>query len=1154
MHITQIRIAGFKSFVDPTDFAIEEGLTGIVGPNGCGKSNLLEALRWAMGASSAKALRGAELDDLIFSGSAKRPARETAQVTLLLDNTSRQAPAAFNNSDTLEVTRRAKRAKGTTYKLNGRLVRGRDIQLLFADASTGANSPALVRQGQISELIDAKPQNRRRILEEAAGIAGLNTRRHEAELKLRAAEINLDQLVLISEELARQKQSLERQARKVSKYKALSLKIDAYTQLALYLRWTEAEETHMQAEAAYKSAIAAVDLTAREAAHSETLRLNAFTLLPDLRKRESEVGARFGQARIALAKLDAQSNASQQNQQNISEELKRLDADMEREASFIAEAQEACDLSSIELNTFPDADIAVQSAEESGARSALGEAERALNTAQHQVDDIAQKLAHWRADALAAQKAIAAQKERASTLRKEADQLNAALATFSNIAKLADDLNLAKSDEAEADQALEQARHDVERHKQALLGLKSSEAAIRPRVEEARKAVRALEVEISGLKRLSQNYKTSRAAPVLEQIKVKAGYERALAAALGDDLQAPLEADNDLYWAGADRPDVSLPQGITSLGNWLQAPDALAARLSQCGLVDEGQGDAIQSQLRPGQRLVSKKGKLWRWDGFIRTPDAPLPAAERLEQKNRLESAEEKLPARLEALHSAEAELETARSDRQSGEMSLSQSQSTSEACLQSLNTARLKTAGIQQSHDQRLLQRDAKYQTFERVSRELKETMAQIDALSDQQGEERLAPQMEAELAEARQALTTAREQEMQARAALTEILQAHKALAERRTRVTNSLKAWTARLAAAQERKIKLEARQSDISSRLEKFSSERTQEEAQRTRLMTDIQQAEQAQRQAADRLAKAEAHLREAENQARTATQNASQARESLHATKLALLACEEKLADLIEMSEDQFQSAPNALYTRAAEHIGQEPCQACDMRSATQNALDLTRQREQLGGLNMEAASEAEDIGERLEAQDREKQDLTAAIAKLRGGVDALNAEGRQRLLKAFNIVNDHFKTLFTTLFQGGQAELRLIDDNDPLSCGLEIYAQPPGKRLSTLRLLSGGEQALTATALIFAVFLSNPAPICVLDEVDAPLDDANVDRFCRMLSEMRRLTETRFLVITHNAVTMSRMDRLYGITMQEQGVSKLVSVDLRDAEALIAAE
>jgi chromosome segregation protein len=412
----------------------------------------------------------------------------------------------------------------------------------------------------------------------------------------------------------------------------------------------------------------------------------------------------------------------------------------------------------------------------------------------------------------------------------------------------------------------------------------------------------------------------------------------------------------------------------------------------------------------------------------------------------------------------------------------------------------------------------------------------------------------LEARLAEARAAVAEARMAEVEARGRLTDITRGREAAAARRQGLDRDVQSWTARIAAAAERIGRLVERRSSAATEALAAKTRPEQLAAEIETLSAEVAAREAERQRAADALSEKEAAIREAEFAARRASAAASEAREALAGWRVKLETAEGRLNESEEIARNNFQRTPEGLLAIAEAGLDADEMGAFTPRDAERKAEDLRRQRDQLGGVNMNAEEEAAELEERLGAQVTEKEDLTRAIAKLRQGVDSLNEEGRERLVKAFEQVNEHFKALFTALFRGGQAELRLVDADDPLQAGLEIFAQPPGKKLGTLALMSGGEQALTAAALIFAVFLSRPAPICVLDEVDAPLDDANVDRFCNMLNEMRQRTDTRFVVITHNPVTMSRMDRLFGVTMREQGVSKLVSVDLQAAEQLVAAE
>jgi len=1153
MQITELRIAGFKSFVDPQDFPVEPGLTGIVGPNGCGKSNLLEALRWAMGANSAKAMRGGEMDDLIFSGSQGRPARETAEVTLILDNSKRTAPPEFNGSDTLEIVRRIRRGAGSSYKLNGRTVRGKDITLLFADASTGANSPALVRQGQISELIGSKPQNRRRILEEAAGIAGLNTRRHEAELKLNAAEANLERLAEVSAEVERQLVSLKRQAAKARRYKALSEEIFALDALIAHLRWHEAKLACETARQQLEESRRKVEDLSREDARCESARIEAGEGLQPLRDAEGIVAAKLGQARIALARLETERKVAADAQTRLEAEATRLAEDIEREQAGRMEAEDALAHAKFELSALPVEDEAANADIEAQMRAALERARADLAAAEQAADEAQARLSEVRARRQASEEQLAAQTRRKTQLSTDIERLRADMAGLEDAISLVRRVKDAKDAEAAAEARLQDAERAVEMAEQALTDARDAETAAQPARDDAARTVRELEAEIGGLQKLLRKAEGPTAPPVIERIRTRDGYEKAVAAALGDDIEAPTDRSAAMYWGGANNVMQALPAGATPLSEYTDAPGELAARLSQCGLVEVSDGARLATELKPGQRLVSRDGHLWRWDGFARTPDAPVSAAARLEQQARLEAALAEIEPLRHAFAARESEFEAARQGRSAAEEALREHRAAVAPAQRALNEARSTVTDASQTSERAAMKRDTAGEALTRAESELSvvnEALALIAPQETAEAESALVNRV----AEARAAVAEARTVEVEARGRLTDITRGREQAAARRQGLERDVASWSARITAAAERLERLVERRASAAA--EALAAKARPEElgAEIATLSANVTSLETDRQQAADRLSEKETAIREAEQAARQATAAASEARETLAGWKVKLETAEGRLADSEEIARNNFQRTPEGLLAIAEAGLDEEEMGTFTPRDAERKAEDLRRTRDQLGGVNMNAEEEAAELEERLGAQVTEKEDLVQAIAKLRQGVEALNAEGRERLVAAFEQVNEHFKALFTALFRGGQAELRLVDADDPLQAGLEIFAQPPGKKLGTLNLMSGGEQALTAAALIFAVFLSRPAPICVLDEVDAPLDDANVDRFCNMLNEMRQRTDTRFVVITHNPVTMSRMDRLFGVTMREQGVSKLVSVDLQAAEELVAAE
>jgi len=1167
VHLIGLKIAGFKSFVDPVDVPIEEGLTGIVGPNGCGKSNLLEALRWAMGATSARAMRGGEMDDLIFSGTDARPAREMAEVTLLLDNRDRSAPAEFNDEDRIEIRRMLRRGAGSSYKINGRTVRAKDVQLLFADASTGANSPALVRQGQISELIGAKPQNRRRILEEAAGIGGLAARRHEAELKLKAADENLAKLADIMAEVERQANSLKRQASKARKYRALSEEIGALEARLGAARWRGAVTETIEARKALDQAKAGEQTTVSTVTRTTTAELEARAAMEPLRTAESEAAGKLGVIKLQLARLEAERDSARDLVVRLDRDITRLLEATTRETVQRDDAATRAERASQALAVLPPDDPTAQTARESELAALVDAAMTDLQTVEREADQRRAALARAEAEAASAKATMKREEERHDRLVSELAKADSELASIGSPAKLTAALEAARTRHAQADAKAQAAQSALNAALRAVDEARALEARLTPPLLAAERKVGELESELKGLDRLLRQLAATAAPPVMDGVHAP-GLERAIAAALDDDLDAPTDVASPVHWSGR-HGDIaaSLPAGATPLSDLVEAPSELHPRLTQCGLVERAQGFALVTQLLPGQSLVSREGDLWRWDGFVRTSDAPLTSAEKLEQRARRAAlipeistarvardlaAEERAKASKQL---TDAEVTLMASRRNVPELTRAASQAHEAAIRAEQDVERLsfRAASLRESVERLTAERDAAAQSLAAAK------AASATAPSDRDREV---------LVSLGDKVRAARETERNAAADLDRFLREAERASAQRIALTHDRDEWLARGAEASAR---LDAIARELRDVRTAFDTAKDQPAAIQTKLddlANNLETAEAARRAAADTLTEAEAILREAELGARAARDSAGNARETLVRAESRLEAAIRREAEIAEQVRAAFDQELEDLEGRVTailasakaarvEH-GDEDTPAPEEGPADAHVLDtrlaqLRRERDQLGAVNMEADDQLTEISKRMGFQIEERDDLVAAIARLREGIDALNMDGRQRLLDAFTQVNSHFSSLFTALFGGGHAELRLTESQDPLDAGLEIYASPPGKRLGQLSLMSGGEQALTATALIFAVFLSRPAPICVLDEVDAPLDDANVDRFCRLLEEMRTRTETRFIIITHNAVSMSRMDRLFGVTMQERGVSRLVSVDLQAAERLAAA-
>ena len=1134
MRITRLRLSGFKSFVEPAELLIEPGLTGVVGPNGCGKSNLLEAIRWVMGETSARSLRGGGMDDVIFAGTARRPARDFAEVAL----------AGEVRGDDWEVVRRIERGAGSGYRLNGRDVRARDVALHFADAATGAHSPALVSQGRISAVIAAKPADRRMMLEEAAGIAGLHVRRREAEQRLRATEANLERLGELIAAGAARVAALRRQARAAERYKALSEAIRVAEARLIWARWRDAsaaaEAAKLEADAAEMAvAQAGGTLAAAQARQGEAQAALAATRAEALTRRDAAAAALH-----ARSAAEAERQALDRQLRTLGEDEARLAADRAREGTLAGDAAAA-----IARLTEERARLGTRIAEAAEQRprleAALAEAERTARDAEVALANAVAAAAGEAAEARVAEAALAAARSRADRAERDAAALAAEAARagvdtdFAAERARAAETRAAALAEVEAARAAIAAGEAEDRHArerrdtagQALAGLRAERAALVAEQAALEKATRT----DGGRDRL------------LDRVRAAPGYERALAAALGDDLEAGLDPAAPRHWGGAgvEPGDPPPPPGAEPLGRHVEAPGALARRLAQVLVAESDDGWL----LAPGQRLVTLAGAMRRWDGF-HARGGGAAAAERLERRNRLAAMAALIAPLEERVAAAEREGSAA-------EAAVKAAQAAAVAARTALGRADVAAREAGRAEDRAT----AAAERAEVRARDLAERRARLESERTEAAAERARAEAgmaalpdrrvgEERVRTMRAAAEAARAAVARAAAARSALEQARAADAERLAAAEAEVRSWRARAGDAARRGQELAARAEALEATAASLADRPAALAAALTAAQDEAARAAAAAEDARQAESVADLALRAAEAEAARAAEAVAAARERRAGAAARAEAEGLRRVELGRLSGERFQCPPVLLPERA----GFAGAEVEAPQAESQRHDRLMADRERLGPVNLVAATELAEAEAEAGTQAAERAELEEAVRRLRGSVGALNREGRQRLLAAFEAVDGHFRRLFATLFQGGQAHLSLIEAEDPLEAGLEIMAQPPGKRLQSLTLLSGGEQALTAVALIFALFLTNPAPICVLDEVDAPLDDANIDRFCDLLDRMVGETDTRYLIVTHNAVTMSRMHRLFGVTMVEQGVSRLVSVDLGGAETLLAAE
>ncbi|WP_375397531.1 chromosome segregation protein SMC [uncultured Sphingomonas sp.] len=1124
MQIKRLRLTGFKSFVDPADLRIEPGLTGVVGPNGCGKSNLLEALRWTMGENSPKSVRGAGMDDVIFAGTEHRPARDFAEVSIL----------AEIDGDETEIVRRIERGTGSAYRIDGRDVRARDVALLFADAATGAHSPALVSQGRIGAVIAARPTERRAMLEEAAGIAGLHVRRKDAEQRLGATAANLARLDEIIADQEARAGALRRQARQAGRYRLLSAEIGVAEARTVFARWRDAA---IAAESSAAEAVAGEERVhaAAEVQRAATARqVAATTALAAARSAATAARDAGSEAAHGLAGLRSEAIATQRRIGELADQRARIAEDRQREAALATDAADALARLGREQAALEER-IAGGIARLPAIDARLAAAERVAQDADSALAAAISRQAAEAAEARVAEAAAASARARHDRASRDQAALTAEARALDDLAPLRTALAAAAGARADAATAAETARID----RAAAEGDERSAHDAAGRAERDRAAARAELAAIdSELQALAKSTSPAGRDRLLDRLHPAPGYERALAAALGDDLEAGLDPAAERHWAGAaPQPDDPARGTMAALGDHVAAPDALARRLAQVLVAGRDTGQT----LAVGQRLVTLDGALRRWDGFVARPGGvAAAAAERLERVNRLSVLTGQHPAALADVHrtdravaaatraiaDARARVAAARTARDRADIAMRDS-----ARAEDRAAARIERAEARRADLDARLGRGAG--DIAEAEAELACAEAVVAALPDGAATPAEVARRHVEAEQLRTAPAIARGE----RGAVDLAIAADR---ERIALILAEQHGWTARAGEAARRIADKARREALLAEEADAIAAGPARLAAQIAEGDAKLVEQRNAANAAANAERAAEAGAAVADAAARTAAEAFATAREARAGAAARAEGHDARRIEMARVAGERFQCPPPLLGDR----IGFAVADVADPATEAARHDRLLVDRERIAPVNLVAEAELAELDAARTDTAVERDDLGQAVNRLRGSIGTLNREGRQRLLAAFTAVNGHFQRLFGTLFEGGAARLELVDADDPLEAGLEIMAQPPGKKLQSLTLLSGGEQALTAVALIFGLFLTNPAPICVLDEVDAPLDDANIERFCDLLHRMTGETQTRYLIVTHNAVTMSRMHRLFGVTMVERGISRLVSVDL----------
>ena len=1139
MKFQSVRISGFKSFLEPTEIQMNRGLTGVVGPNGCGKSNIVEAIKWIMGENSARQMRGDGMDDVIFSGTNERPSRNFAEVSIKLDNSEKKAPAIFNHYDEIEITRKIEREKGSVYRVNGKQVRARDIQLIFADNGTGARSSGIVGQGRIAQIIDSNPEDRRVILEEAANIKGLHSRRHEAELKLKGASDNLDRLSDIEQTYKEQLIELEKQGRKAARYRSVGERIRKAEATLFFNLMNNAKKEANDLDIQLKNANENVSQGQIKVAEHTKSQLHLANKIPDLKKDEAEKAAILQTLNITKIKLDEEKSSAQNALQNIINQINLINNDIARESEIKEDAKKSLsNLLTEEKNLKEDSENF--STKITKATDLVKKLRSISDAADDKLSTITSEIYSIKSDKSDLEKRI-------KNLKQKIEVTQNQLANFN----IEDDKNRFKLDKEKIINLKKLIQENNQLNDGYNVELEKLEKLETRLVEEKNTAVfefNKVNLEFDSLSTLLGR-DTLNSNTLEKTIGNINNLEEAIGSVLGETLLAPILSDdqsteNATYWRDDFKTisTASLPESVIPIVTKITKSSILDTALKGVGIVDNKEiAFKLQKELTFGQALTTPSGGLWRWDGFVQPQGVQNSYSERLQQIARLRLLQNKLPSLKEKQSLSEKRLEECFNNIKKYKDDLANLQVKLSSLISESNELELQNTKV-----------ESKLLSSEALIKELKNTermsLEELSELEKEFNNSLNLPSLLAEELKVRNNADQSRNELTDAMAAEQQIKSEESFKSRNLIQLGHQKENWKVREEEAKTRLISLEERLKASQDEKNRLSTLPESFEKKEAELNTKIEEAISNRNIAADQLVKNETSLNDADKLVREAEKAVSTLREEMIKIEALLNLSKAKIQNIEDRVFEKLKIKSTELNKFINSKEEDQPIKSIEILEKTLQRL--LNERETLGAVNLRAEDEMNEMLNKIEVMSKERVDLEEAIAKLRSGIFELNKEGRQRLKESFEEVNENFKQLFQKLFGGGNAELRLVGNEDPLQAGLEVLASPPGKKMQLLSLLSGGEQALTAISLIFSVFLCNPAPICILDEVDAPLDDTNVGRFCDLLNQIVDETNTYFMVITHHRLTMAKMDRLFGVTMEQKGISKLVSVDLEQASRI----
>ena len=1139
MKFKSVRISGFKSFLEPTEILINDGLTGVVGPNGCGKSNIVEAVKWVMGENSARQMRGDEMDDIIFAGTSERPARNFAEVSIKLDNSERKAPANFNHLEEIEISRKIEREKGSIYRVNSKQVRARDIQLIFADNGTGARSSGIVSQGRIAQIIDATSEDRRIILEEAANIKGLHNRRHEAELKLNGANENLNRLMDIEQTYQDQLIELEKQGRKAARYRSVGDRLRK-AEATLFLTLLNTAENEFNDFKKHLD-IAKENVNKGQinvSKHTEA-KQEILDELPEFKKLETKKITVLQSLNITKIRLEEEKSSAKTTLNNTLNQISQIETDIQREVEIKQDAKKTL------LSLFTEEEKL--KSESTDFLTKKTDTLKLVKDLKAKTEEANTKLSTITSEIYSIKSDKSDLEKRISVLT---DKIKNSEFQISEFNSKEDEQLLKKNNQqlSKLKQILRNKNQNLVSNKQELIKLEEKEVKLSDQKSNTDQNFNVINAELNSLSSILGD-DTLNKNSLEKSINNIGNLEKAIGSVLGETLLAPIHSDQNhflknTYWRNDLKTKFSseLPKGAIPIISEIKKNSILDIALIGVGIVkDEETAYDLQKNLSFGQALTTSKGGLWRWDGFVQPQGVQNGYSERLQQIAKLKLLQNKLPAVTKEQKIIESKIDENQLGISKCKRDIIELESQISELIKNSNTLELTNSKL----DAKLLSSKVLLKEHLDIT---KISQKELVGLKNQLNNSINLPSLLADELKIRNIADQCRNELADAMASEQQIKTHESFQARNLMQINNQSENWKKRENEASMRLMSLQDRLKKLKDDQKRLTSLPDDFEKREEDLNKQIDKAVQDKNIASDKLVHTETNLHNIEKLEREAEQKVSSFREEMIKIEASLNLARTKIQNIEARVFEKLRINTDKLLEIVGFNEKNNLNVSIELLERT--VQRLINERESLGAVNLRAEEEMKEMKEKIETMSSERIDLELAIEKLRTGIFELNKEGRQRLKDSFNDVNKNFKDLFQKLFGGGDAELKLVGSEDPLKAGLEVLASPPGKKMQLLSLLSGGEQALTAISLIFSVFLCNPAPICILDEVDAPLDDTNVGRFCDLLNKIVAETNTYFMVVTHHRLTMAKMDRLFGVTMEQKGISRLVSVNLEEANRI----